>query len=182
MQRLMKTKGIVAIFMSVLLLFCTNSICGEERFESVRCGSDIGKALLGRTVSNEKLVVLEERHKDVGLKYLWGHELFSHLVLQSWRICGEEYVLFYDQDSVARDVLKFPQPSKDSPQFLGACLLNGQMVPASVIGVLKNEGGGEMFPAVIAWTIDEKQTKFVELQTEGLRCYPAQISEREKIQ
>jgi hypothetical protein len=30
-----------------------------------------------------------------------------------------------------------------------------------------------MFPAVIAWEFDEKQTKFVKLQTEGLRCYPA---------
>ena len=157
----------------VLLLFYTNSICGADRFESVRRGSDIGKALLDRTTSNEKIVVLEERCKDLGLKYLWGNELFWHSVLQSWRICGEEYVLFYDEDGVARDVLKFPKHLKDSPQFMGACLLNGQMVPASVIGVLKNEAGAEMLPVVIAWTIDEKQTKFVKLQTEGLRCYPA---------
>jgi hypothetical protein len=27
-----------------------------------------------------------------------------------------------------------------------------------------------MLPALSAWKIDEKQKKFVELQTEGLRC------------
>jgi hypothetical protein len=36
--------------------------------------------------------------------------------------------------------------------------------------VLKNEAGVEMLPAVFAWKIDDEQTKFVELQTEGLRC------------
>ena len=91
--------------------------------------------------------------------------------MNSSRICGEEYVLFYE-DNVARDVLKFPKHSEGSPQFLGVCLSNGHQT-GLVIGVLKNEGAGEMFPAVIAWEFDEKQTKFVKLQTEGLRCYPA---------
>jgi hypothetical protein len=36
--------------------------------------------------------------------------------------------------------------------------------------VLKNENDGEILPAAIAWKIDDKQTKFLELQTEGLRC------------
>jgi len=36
--------------------------------------------------------------------------------------------------------------------------------------VLKNENGVEMLSAVSAWKIDEKQVKFVKLQTEGLRC------------
>lgn len=69
-----------------------------------------------------------------------------------------------------RDVLKFPKHSKDSPQFIGSCQLNGQDVPGFAIGVLKNEPGVDMLSAVIAWKIDEKQAKFVELQTEGLRC------------
>ena len=64
----MKTQGIVAIFMLVLLLFCGSSICDADGFDSVRCGSDVGKALLGRTMSNERIVVIEERHKDLGLK------------------------------------------------------------------------------------------------------------------
>jgi hypothetical protein len=36
--------------------------------------------------------------------------------------------------------------------------------------MLKNEDNSENLPAVVAWKIDEKQVKFVELQTEGLRC------------
>ena len=69
-----------------------------------------------------------------------------------------------------RDVLKFPKYSKDSPQFIGSCQLNGHDVPGVAIGVLKNEDGVEILPAVIAWKIDDKQMKFVKLQREGLRC------------
>ena len=68
--RLIKTKGIVAFFTVVLSLFCGSSVCDADGFDSVRCGSDVGKALLGRTMSNEKIVVLEERHKNLGLKDL----------------------------------------------------------------------------------------------------------------
>ena len=47
---------------------------------------------------------------------------------------------------------------------------NGHDVPGLAIGVLKEENSVEMLSAVIAWKIDEKQMKFVKLQTEGLRC------------
>ena len=36
--------------------------------------------------------------------------------------------------------------------------------------MLKNEEGVEILPAAIAWKIDDKQMKFVTLQTEGVRC------------
>jgi hypothetical protein len=120
-------------------------------------------------MSNEKVVALEERHKDLGLKDLGGTEISDRLFLISWRICGDEYVLLEDQD-VVRDVLKSPKHSKESPQFIGSCQLNGHDAPGTAIGVLKNEEGVETLPAVIAWTIDEKQKKFVKLETEGLRC------------
>ena len=165
----MKAKGSVAIFMLVLPFFCGTSICDADGFDSVRCGSDVRKALLGRTMRNERTVVIEERHKDLGLKDLGGTEISDRLFLISWRICGDEYVLLEDHD-VVRDVLKFPKHSKDSPQFIGSYELNGHNVPGTAIGVLKNEAGVEMLPAVIAWKIDDKQMKFVKLQAEGLRC------------
>ena len=140
-----------------------------DGFDSVRCGSDIRKALLDRTMPNQKIVVIEERHKELGLKDLGATEISDRLFLISWLICGEEYVLLEDRD-VVRDVLKFPKHSKDSPQFIGSCQLNGHHVPGTAIGVLKNENGIEMLPAVIAWKIDDKQKKFVMLQREGLRC------------
>ncbi len=165
----MKTKRIVATFVQVLALFCTCSICHGDGLDSVRCGSDVRKALLGRKMSNEKVVVLEERHKDLGLKDLGGSEISDSLFLISWRICGEEYALLEEKD-VVRDVLKFPEHSKASPQFVGSCQLDGHDLPGSAVGVLKNEDGVKMLPAVVAWKIDEKQMKFVKLQTEGLRC------------
>jgi len=164
----MKTKRIVAVFMLSLPFFCSGNIFAEDGFDSVRCGSDVREALLGRTMSNEKIVALEERHKNLGLKDLGGTEISDRLFLISWRICGDEYALLED-GGVVRDVLKFPKHSKDSPQFIGGCQLNGHDVPGTVIGVLKNESG-ESLPAVIAWKIDEKQMKFIELQPEGLRC------------
>src|SRR5947207_11359420 len=102
MESLVKTKGIVATFMLVLPLFCGSSICNADGFDSVRCGSDVRKALLGRKMSNETIVVLEERHKDLGLKDLGAQEISDRLSIISWRICGEEYVLLEDKD-VVRD-------------------------------------------------------------------------------
>jgi hypothetical protein len=144
-------------------------MCAGDGFDSVRCGSDVQKALMGRTMSNEKIAVLEERHKDLALKDLGASEISDRLTVISWQICGDEYVLLEDKDMV-RDVLKFPRHSKDSPQFIGSCQLNGHDFPGTAIGVLKNENGVEMLAVVAAWKIDDKQMKLVKLQTEGLRC------------
>ena len=152
-----------------LLLLCLSSVCDADGFDSVRCGSDIRKALLGRKMPNEAIVVLEERHKDLGLKDLGASENSDRLSVISWRICGEEYVLLQDKD-VVREVLKFPKHSKESPAFIGSCQLNGRDVPGTAIGILKNENGAGLLSAVSAWKIDDKQMKFVELKTEGLRC------------
>ena len=164
-----RLKEIVVIFMIVLPLFCGSSVCNADGFDSVRCGSDVRKALIGRKMPNEKIVAIEERHKDLGLKDLGASEISDRLSVISWRICGEEYVLLEDKD-VVRDVLKFPKHSKESPAFIGSCQLNGHEVPGTAIGVLKNENGVPILPAMSAWKIDDKQMKFVELKTEGVRC------------
>ena len=85
----MKTKGTVAIFTLILPLFCGTSICDADGFDSVRCGADVRKALLGSTMTNEKVSVIEKRHKDLELKDLGGTEISDRLFLISWRICGE---------------------------------------------------------------------------------------------
>lgn len=130
---------------------------------------NVRKALIGRKMLNEKISVLEEKHKDLGLKDLGASEVSNQLSVISWRICGEEYALLEDKDTV-RDVLKFPKHSKESPAFIGSCQLNGQDLPGTAIGVLKNEEGSKSLAAASAWKIDEKQMKFVELKPEGLRC------------
>src|SRR6476469_9064258 len=145
MSPLRAKKGVVAIFALVIPLFCMTRIYGADGFDSVRCGSDVRKALLGRKMSNEKIVAIEERHKDLGLKDLGASEISDRLSVISWRICGEEYVLLEDKD-VVHDV------------------------PGTAIGVLKNENGVQILPAMSAWKIDDKEMKFVELKTEGIRC------------
>src|SRR5262249_49137352 len=147
-RRLTKTKPITATFTLILPLFFMSGICDADGFDSVRCGSEIAKALLGRTMPNEKVSVLEEKHKDLGLKDLGSTEISDRLFLICWRICEEEYVLLEEND-VIRDVLKFPKHSKESPQFIGSCQLNGHDVPNTVIAVLKNEDGAQILPAVI---------------------------------
>jgi hypothetical protein len=169
MECLTKMKAIVTSFTLFLPLFCICSNCDADGFDAVRCGSDVREALLGHKMSNQKVSVLEAKHKDLGLKDLGGTEISDRLFLISWKICGEEYVLLEDK-GVVRDVLKFPKHSKDSPQFVGSCQLGGHDLSGTVIGVLKNEGDAQILPAVIAWKIDDKQVKFVKLQTEGLRC------------
>ena len=165
----MNSKRILAIFTLVLPLVCGSSVSGADGFHSVRCGSDVRKALIGRKMSNEPIVALEEKHKDLGLKDLGASEISDRLSVISWRICGEEYALLEDKDTV-RDVLKFPKHSKESPAFIGSCQLNGQNLPGTAIGVLKNEDGVKLLPALNAWKIDEKQMKFVELKPNGLSC------------
>lgn len=163
----MKTKEIFAGF----ALFWTTSVYAGDGFEAVRCGSDIVRALIGRKTSNEPVVKIEARHKDLQLKHL-GAEIISddeRLNLVFWRICGEEYVTLEEGD-IVKDALKFPKHSKETPQFDGQCQLNGKDLPYYAVGVLKNEEGVAMLPAVVAWMIDEKQKKFVPLPTEGLRC------------
>jgi hypothetical protein len=165
----MKTKQNILVLMLGLLLYCSSTVCDADGFDSVRCGTDVRKALIGHKMSNEPVAVLEEKHKDIQLKDLGASEISDRLSVISWRICGEEYALLEDKDTV-RDVLKFPKHSKDTPAFVGSCQLNGHDLPGTAIGVLKNEDGAKILPAVSAWRVDDKQMKFVELKTDGLSC------------
>jgi hypothetical protein len=167
----MKTKFFFLTLMLTVPLSCLSSVYAEDGFESVRCGGDIVKALIGHKTSDEPVVKIEARHKDLQLKHL-GADIISddeRLNLVFWRICGEEYATL-EEGNVVKDALKFPKHSKDTPQFDGSCQLNGQDLPYYAVGVLKNEEGASMLQAVVAWMIDEKKKKFVPLQTEGLRC------------
>ena len=172
----MITTKILANLVLFFPLFCISSIYGGDGFESVRCGSDIPKALMGQKTSNEPVVVLEARHKDLQLKDLGAEEITEQLNLIFWMICAEEYAVLEDGDFV-RDVLKFPNHSKDAPQFVSmSCQSNGKELPDTLIGVAKNEADAAMLPVTKAWKIDEKQKKFVEVPAEGLRCPRNEVS------
>src|SRR5262249_8637374 len=98
---------------SLIPLLLSFSTAYSNQFDKVRCGSDIPKALMGQRASNERVVVIEDRHKALGLKDLGADEISGRLSTVWWRICGAEYVLL--EDDHVRDVLPFPSHSKDAP-------------------------------------------------------------------
>ena len=160
---------VFAILSVIAFLFFADVSRASDGFETVRCGSDIAKALIGRTMSNERVAVIEQRHKPLGLKDLGGSEISDSLFLVSWKICGDEFALLEEKD-VVRDVLKFPPHSKDSPEFIGSCRSNGKEMDDAIIAVLENRAGAEDLPGKVAWKIDEVGKKFIELSAEGLLC------------
>jgi hypothetical protein len=43
-----------------------------DEFDTIKCGADIPKAMVGKRSSNERVVVIEARHSNLGLKDLGG--------------------------------------------------------------------------------------------------------------
>ena len=161
-------------------LFCLSMLAGNcqlspnvsaaDLFSKVQCGADIPKAMIGGFMTNERVASIEARHKSLGLKDLGGSEQTGDLFLSSWLICGNEYILILDKRSIVRDVMQFPQHSKDSPEFIGSCRVNGKELSEDIVAVLNNQAGAENLTAKFAWKIDPKKAKFVKLATEGMQC------------
>ena len=156
----------------MLFLLCTGASGPQDGFSGIRCGADIPKALIGRVMSNERVAVIENRHKDLGLKDLGGTDISERpaLFAASWKICGDEYMLLEDGHSVVRDVLKVPEHSKSSPEFIGECLNNGAKMPGTIVAILNNEQGRDTLSAKAAWKLDKRSAKFIKISTDGLGC------------
>jgi len=162
------------------LLIVYGTALAQDQFDGIRCGADVPRALTGKHDSNQRVAVLEERHKDLGLKDLGGTELSDRLFLGSWQICGGEYELLVNTKSgVIRDVLPFPQHSRAMPMFIGTCQANGKEVPGTVIAVLDNSSGhnprdaklaGTKLKATSAWNADVTKEKFAKQSVEQLEC------------
>ena len=146
------------------------NVSAADLFSKVQCGTDVPKALIGGSISNERSAAIEARHKTLGLKDLGGSDLAGDLFLSSWLICGNEYMIILDKKYVVRDVLQFPQHSKASPEFIGSCKVNGKAQPGEMVAVLNNQAGAENLSAKFAWKIDTKKAKFVKSDIEGLQC------------
>jgi hypothetical protein len=167
-----------------VILFLLMIVCGKvwalDEFQGIKCGADIPKSLVGKHDSNERVVRIEERHKDLGLKNLGGTEISDRLFLASWQICGSEYELLVNtKNGLIRDVLPFPHHPKTSPMFIGRCQTGGKEIPAPVVAVLDNSAGHDardskmaqaMLKATAAWKIDETTEKFAKQSTENLAC------------
>jgi len=167
------------LFLLVLIVGCAQVWAADE-FEAIKCGTDIGKALIGKRDSNERAVAIENRHKDLALRNLGGDEISDNLFLASWQICGDEYELLVNtKQGLIRDVLPFPPHSASSPMFIGSCQAGGKEVAGTVVAVLNNNAGynakdeklaKKMLAPTAAWKIDEVKEKFVKQSTENLSC------------
>lgn len=167
-----------------VVLFLLTVVCGKawalDEFAGIKCGVDIPKTLLGKRSSNEPVGVLEERHKDLGLKNLGGTEISDRLFLASWQICGSEYELLVNtKNELIRDVLPFPAHSAHSPMFIGRCQADGKEFPETIAAVLDNSTGYNArdsklakttLKATAAWRIDAVKEKFSKQAAENLRC------------
>jgi len=129
----------------------------------------------------ERVVVIEGRHKELGLKDLGGLGISERLFLHSWLICGSEYQLLEEarhDDTVVRDVVLFPPHSKSTPEFMGTCRVEDHEISDAIVAVLDNQAGQRvngplprpLLPAKTAWKIDEGKARFVKIGSTGLRC------------
>src|SRR6059058_3276420 len=167
---MLRARTIILAFTS--LFFFHSAFAGSDGFSAIRCGADdVAKALIGKKMSNERIVVLEKRHADLALKDLGASEISDRLSCISWLICGSEFMLLQD-GLIARDVLKVPPHSKTSPLFIGTCEINGKESKDIVVAILDNEKetDASALTAKVAWKIDQKKMKFVSVPAEGLRC------------
>jgi hypothetical protein len=167
-----------------LFLLLSGAAQAQDGFESVRCGSDIPRALAGKRMSDEPVVKIEGRHIALGLKDLGGDEISDRLNATSWLICGKEYMLLSDTRGIVHDVLAIPPHSRTSPEFAaGTCQVKGRQVAGPIVAVLDNRAGGSggnsphyspqdktLLQAKATWTIDEKAGKFVALSSRALSC------------
>jgi hypothetical protein len=175
-----KTRTFTIRLILLLLIFACGQAWAVDQFAGLKCGADIPKSLIGKRDSNERVAVLEERHKDLGLKDLGGTEISDRLFLASWQICGQEYELLVNTKSgLVRDVLAFPSHSAASPMFIGTCQTDGIPIRETVVAVLNNSAGYNardpklaktMLKATAAWKVDVAKEKFATQSTENLAC------------
>jgi hypothetical protein len=161
-------KKIACVLASIY--FACGQVAIADQFQKVQCGSDIPKTLIGQRSSNERIVVLENRNRKLGLKHLGADEISNQLSSINWLICGAEFVVLEDRQGRVRDVLSFPSHSRASPAFSGICQVNGRDLPDVIVGVLNGEAATDFLPVLSAWKIDQKNVRFVKVSSEGLSC------------
>jgi hypothetical protein len=161
---------LIALSLLVTILAWHKVAYAADEFASVRCGADIAKALIGKHASTSRVVLIEARHKDLGLKDLGGYEASPRLFLSSWLICGEEYMEIVADGSRITDVIAIPHHSRTSPEFIGLCTVAKRDRPKVIVAILGTEEAEGSLPAKDAWEVDDAHHAFVKVDTTDLRC------------
>src|SRR4051812_21868633 len=168
-----------------VLSFWAAACVAADGFESVKCGGDIPKALIGKTLGNEPVAKLEQRHKELALRDEGSEEISDAVSYIAWNICGASYHLLEHGGRVT-DVVRADH-SKAQPAFVGTCEVAGAPTPYVAFAILDASGSAEvdehaaaddktLLPARSAWRIDEARAKFVEMKEAKLACPRSGIS------
>ena len=167
------------IILIAVLMILAGRCNAKDAFDSVHCGADIPKALIGKASPHERVAAIEKKHSDLGLADEGSEEVSDSVSYIGWKICGRSYHLLESGGKI-RDVL-LADHSRKHPGFLGTCEIAGRPTPFLVFGILDAaampESIGHLAPndktllaAVSAWQIDESRPAFIKLETETLKC------------
>ena len=173
------------IILIAVLMILAGRCNAKDAFDSIHCGDDIAKALIGKASPDGPVAAIEKKHGSLGLADEGGEEVSDSVSYTAWKICGHSYHLL-DSGGKIRDVV-LADHSRQHPGFLGSCEKAGQPTPFLVFGILDAaampESTGHVAPndktllaAVSAWQIDEARPAFVKLETEKLKCPVSGIS------
>ena len=164
----------------ISLIISAQAAYAQDAFDAVQCGADIPKATIGKVLPSGRVVVIESKHRVIGLKNEGGTEISDTLFLSGWTLCNSEYEFLIDQHDVIRDALLFMHSMKQ-PAFVGTCRDAGREMQGTIIAELDipvpltagqhyTTEDNTLVPAISAWRIDETRQQFVKLPVEHLRC------------
>lgn len=144
----------------------------EKSFDGITCQSDIASALIGRHMSDERVVSIEGRYKSIRLKDLgaFGMEVDGDpWTLISWEICGREYLLLERRD-IVKDALASPVPAGRPRSQIASCTVNGSSVPGTAVAFVETDD--KKWPKAVknAWRIDDKKIQFVRIAGNEIVC------------
>jgi len=166
--------GYLISLISALVLYSTHVLSTEKSFDGITCKTDIPLALIGRHMPNERVVITEERYKDISLKDLGTYGMENEgdpWTLISWSICGREYLLLERRD-IVKDVLASPLPKGSPESNVASCVVDGSSLKGmAVVFVSENE---IHWPKLVehAWLINDKTVKFSKIEGKEIVCTP----------
>lgn len=172
-------KKLQYLLLVAITLFCGNASAADE-FETVRCGSDIPKAMIGKHSPTTRKLVPEVEYKSLALRNLGTDMIDDNIYYTIWSICGAEYYELVGSHHVVADVLPIPVHSRTTPAMnYTRCFLNGHEMDENIFAILNNRSGENKkydatdmtkIPAIEAWRVDKKKMRFIKIDASGIYC------------
>lgn len=142
----------------------------SSSFDGLRCDSDVGAALRGRTMPRGPVAATEAKYTALALKNLgaFGDEPDGDpWTAVSWSICGKEHMLL-QKGNVVRDVLVSTEGAP--PSVFVSCEADGAKVAGTAVTF--TEANGWPKPVKEAWRIDDTALRFQKVAGSKIVCEP----------